>query len=75
MTKCVQIVQLEIPQIPHNSFGPSAQSGQFFWDIFEKISHHMSIVYAFYNNISVNLETEFNFEQFEFWNLEVQTVD
>ena len=29
----------------------------------------MSIVYAFYNNISVHLETEFNFEQFEFWNL------
>ena len=35
----------------------------------------MSIVYAFYNNISVHLETEFNFEQFEFWDLEVQTVD
>ena len=69
------LIKLEIPQIPYNSFGPSAQIGQFFGIFLKKISHHMSIVYAFYNNISVHLETKFNFEQFEFWNLEVQTVD
>ena len=35
MTKCVLIVQLEIPQVPHNLFGPSAQIGQLF-GIFKK---------------------------------------
>ena len=30
MTKCVQIVQLEVPQIPHNLLGPSAQISQLF---------------------------------------------
>ena len=44
MTKCVLIVQLEIPQIHHNLFGPSAQ----IWDIFEKSSHHMFIVHGGY---------------------------
>ena len=35
MTKCVLIVQLEIPQIPLNLFVPSAQIGQLF-GIFKK---------------------------------------
>jgi hypothetical protein len=30
MTKCVLIVKLEIPQIPQNLFGSSAQIGQLF---------------------------------------------
>ena len=30
MTKCVLIIQLEIPQIPHNLCSPSAQIGQLF---------------------------------------------
>ena len=34
MTKYVLKLQLEIPQIPHNLFGPSAQIGQLIiWDI------------------------------------------
>ena len=40
MTNCVLIVQLEILQIPHNLFSPSAQ---IIWDMFEKSLHHLSI--------------------------------
>ena len=43
MTKCVLIIQLEIPQISNNFFGPSA--GKLFWIFFEQNSHHMSIVH------------------------------
>ena len=40
------VVQLEIPQIPHNLFGPSAQISQLFGIyMFEKSSIHMSIVH------------------------------
>ena len=37
MTKCMLIVQLEIPKTHYNSFRPSAQIGQFF-GIFLKIA-------------------------------------
>ena len=47
MTKYVLKIQLEIPQIPHNLFDPSAQIGQLF-GIF-KSPHHMSIVHAHTN--------------------------
>ena len=46
MTKCVQIVQLGIPQIPHNSFGPSAQIRQLFAIFLKKKSLHMFIVHG-----------------------------
>ena len=45
MTKCVLIVQLEIPQIPNNLLSPSAQIGQLFGIFFERIPHRMSIVH------------------------------
>ena len=47
MTKCVLIFQLEIPQVPHNLFGLCiCPNKPVIWDIFEKSSHHMSIVHA-----------------------------
>ena len=47
MTKFVPIVQLKIPQVPHNFFGQKAQIDQLFGIFLEKkSSHHMSIVHA-----------------------------
>ena len=43
--KNVLRVQLEMPQIPHNLFGPFAQIGQLF-GIFLKKPLHMSIVHG-----------------------------
>ena len=37
MLKFVLIGQLEIPQIPHNLFGPSAQIGQLFGIFLKKV--------------------------------------
>ena len=39
MTKCVLKFQLEIPQIPHDLFGPSALIGQLFGIYFFKSPH------------------------------------
>ena len=36
MTKCVLIIHLEIPQITHNLFGPSAKIGQLFEILLKK---------------------------------------
>ena len=47
MTKFVLIVQLKIPQVSHSLFNPTAQI-----DIFEKSSHHMSIVHATTEQVS-----------------------
>jgi hypothetical protein len=52
MSKCVLIVQLEIPQILHNLFSPSDRIGQSFWIFLKKSSHHMSIIHD--ENCSVN---------------------
>ena len=43
MTKCVLIVQLEIPQISHNLLSPTAQIGQ----LLRIVSHRMSIVHDY----------------------------
>ena len=37
MTKFVLRFQLEIPQIPHNFFGPSAKIGQLFGNFLKKV--------------------------------------
>ena len=45
MSKCVLLVQLKIPQMPHNLFRPSAQISQLFGK-FKKKPRHMSIVHV-----------------------------
>ena len=40
-------VHQKVPQIPHNLFGPSAQSAQTFGNS-EKSSYHASIVHGFF---------------------------
>jgi hypothetical protein len=47
MTKCV----LEIPQIPHNLFDPSAQIGQLFVIFLKKITCALSMVFGIENQI------------------------
>ena len=41
MTKYVLKFQLEIPQMPHNLIGPSAQIKPIIWDVFEKNPVHV----------------------------------
>ena len=47
MTHFMLKVQLEIPQLPHNLFGPNQP---IIWDFFEKNPHHMSIVHGCSNS-------------------------
>ena len=46
LAKCVLIIQLENPQIAHNSFGLSAQIVQLFGIFEKKNSHHMFIFHV-----------------------------